>query len=213
MTDSPPASGFLSGWSDAAKAQMAGSCVRGCVLLRVATSPVIRISSCVSDFPIPADLIEDGEDAIYTGWGELLDLPKFNMLINGLAEKVEFTVSATMATGELAALASSEAADIRGAAVNVGWCAMDEDWQRISPVAWPWDGEAHSLKVNRAPAAADTPGVVQSITLPVASLLSGRKRPSPSYWTDPDQKRRSPTDRFCDRVKTYEVGTTRVWPE
>lgn len=212
MPDSPDA-GFLEGWSDAALLQMSGGQVRVCILLRITTSPVIRIASCVGELAIPMDLIETTDGAIYSGWGEMLDVSRFNQLINGLAERIELSVSAVMATGELAALASSSAADIRGAIVNIGFCVLGADWEIVSPVAWMWDGIAQSLRVDRAPASADAPGVIQKITLPVWSALSGRKRPSPAYFTDPDQRRRSADDRFCDRVKTYETGTTRVWPE
>jgi hypothetical protein len=197
------------GWSLAAQAQLGSGQVRPAILFRMATDPVVRLWAGAGDVAIPADLIEDDDGAVYTGLGELVGLPELNQLINGAAERVEFTMAAAELTSEIADLAASEADLVRGAAVTIGFYVFDQDWQRLSPVDWLWDGTADSLKINRAP---DGESAIRSITLSVGSLFTGRRRPALAYWTDPDQRRRSSDDRFCERVKLHNAGWTRTWP-
>lgn len=202
--------GFLSDWSDVAKAQLAGAHVRAALLMRVRTEPIMRMWGGVGYVEVPAGGAETDDGAIYSGMGELLGLPVVSQLLNGASERITFSLAGTVVTGELAAIASTSAADVRGAAVSIGFFVMDDDWQRISPVAWPWRGLADMVSVDRA---TDQGRIIRTISLSVGSLFTGRKRPDTGYWSDPDQRRRSPTDTFCDRVKTYEQGTTKVWPE
>lgn len=201
----------LDDWSAPALRQIEGYEVKAGVVFRLATSPVIRLWGGVGKLTLPADAIEDTENAPYSGAGELLDVPALSQLINGIAERVDFQLSGTVVTGEVAAIASSEADEIQQAVCNVGVFAMDEDFQRLSPVAWLWEGEADSLLVERR---AEGGGrIVRTLTLSVGSVMTGRRRPQAAYFTDPDQRSRSPTDAFFDRIRTYEQGTTKVWPE
>lgn len=198
------------GWDIASQAQLAGSLVKPAVLFRMATDPVVRLWGGAGDLELAFDLIEDTDGAVYTGMGELLSLPQVNALVNGLAERVEFQLSGAAVTGEVAAIASTEAADIRGAAVNVGFFVFGPDLQQLSPTAWLWDGLADSLTVSRQPQ--DDGTAQRTISLSVGSLLTGRQRPNLDYWSDAMQRRRSSDDAYCHLVKTYSAGTTKDWP-
>jgi hypothetical protein len=198
------------GWDDAALAQIAGSRPLPGILFRMSTDPIIRLWAGVGDFTIPTDLVETESGVIYSGAGELLDLPTVSQLINGIAERVAFSISGVSVTAPLASMASGLAADVRDRSVNLGICALDNNFQRLSPVAWLWEGQSDSLIVDRG---AGQDGVIRRLTLSVGSIMTGRRRPSIAYFTDPDQKLRSPDDRFFDRVKLYEAGSTKVWPE
>lgn len=198
------------GWDAPALAQLEGGSVRLGILLRIATDPVIRLwAGAVRDISIDADGIEDTDGAVYQSMGLLTDIPTVNQLLNGQAERVEFALSGVAVTGEIAAIASTEAADIRGVAVNLGFLVFDANWQIASPTAWPWDGEADSLTVERQ---GDASSAVRRLKLSVGSLMTGRRRARNAYWTDADQKRRSADDDFFDQVRTYWAGTTKVWP-
>jgi len=202
----------LAGWSTAALAQLAGSVVRPGVVLRIATDPVVRIWAGDGDLTLDVDLIEDDASAPYLGFGQLAreSLAAVSQLINGEADRKDFQLSGAAVTAQVAALASNEAAEIRGVAVNLGLLVFDGDWQKLSPVAWLWEGTADSLMVDRD----DASGLaLRTITLSVGSLFTGRRRPTPSYWTNADQRLRSADDRFCERVAGYNVGTTMVWPK
>lgn len=199
------------GWDAAWIRQIEKGQVQAGVFFRLATAPVVRLWAGVGPTVLPDDLVETTDQAEYRGTGELLDLPEISQLINGVAERVNFSITGTAVTGEVAAIASTEAADVRAAVVNIGFCALDEDAQQLSDVAWLWEGEADSLIVDRSPDGET--GIARKVSLSVGSVMTGRRRPSPSYFTDPDQRSRSADDRFCDTVKRYEPGTTKVWPE
>lgn len=197
------------GWDTAAAAQLAGGAVRGAVLLRVETDPVIRLWAGAGDLEIGADLVEILDQARYTGAGELLSPPQVNALVNGLAERVEFGLSGEAITPEVAAIASTEASAIRGAAVNLGFLVFDADFQILSPTAWVWDGVADSLKVSRD---GGNGSPTRTLSLSVGSVFTGRQRPTLGVWSDAAQRRRSADDAFCQNVRRYEQSTTINWP-
>jgi hypothetical protein len=198
-------------WSDAAQAQLAGGAVRAGVFVRVATAPtLIRVWGGVGEFAMAADLVEDADGALYLGFGELGGLPAINQLINGLAERVDFRLAGVAITPEIARLASSEAAVIVDAEVNLGFLVLGPDLQPVSPMAWVWNGVADNLTVERQDAGSGQ--VIRSISLSVGTAMTGRRRPKPEYWTDSFQRERSPDDGFCGFVAAYNQGTTKVWP-
>jgi len=198
------------GWDIPAQAQLEGGSVRPAILLRIATDPVIRLwTGAVRDLAIDVDAVETDPTAIYQSMGLMTNAPAVNQLINGAAERVEFTLSGVAISGEIAALASTEAGAIRNVDVNLGFLVFDANWQVASPTAWPWDGVADSLTVERQGSGQTA---IRSLKLSVGSLMTGRRQPKISYQTDPDQKRRSADDDFYDPERRYSVGTTKVWP-
>lgn len=190
---------MIDGWSDTAKAQLKRETVHGVLLLRIASDPVVRAWSGVGDFPVPDDLVEEG-GATYRGIGEVVGWPAVQQLINGVAERVEFALSGV--TAEMLQLARDDAVIVNGATVHLGFCVLDEALQRISPVAWLWEGTADVVTPARN-------GDVRSITLSVGSLFTIRKRASLNTWTDAQQRRRSPDDTFCAQVASLSQGTTK----
>jgi hypothetical protein len=188
---------------DLAEARRAG------VLLRVASSPVIRLwSGHVRDLTIPSGGAETVSNSIYQSHGQLGGLPQLSAAINGEAQRIEFSMSGAAINGEIAALATDGAAEIRGAAVDVGLVLFDDAWQLITPVFWLWSGTADSLTVERG-GNANAP--TRTIKLSCANATSGRRRPNLSFFTDIDQKRRTSDDAFCDQVSKLYQGTTKVW--
>ncbi len=198
------------GWDPVALAQIEGGAVRPAILLRIATDPVIRLwVGAVRDLALPADNIETTEGAIYQSMGLLTELPVFAALLNGQAERVEFGLSGAGVTGEIAAIASTEAGDIRRVAVNVGWFAFDSQWRKITPVDWRWQGTADSLSIDRR---GDAINATRVIRLSAGSIFTWRRRPAIAYFTDPDQRRRSADDAFLSEVRRYSAQSTKVWP-
>lgn len=198
-------------WEPRALAEIEGGGVRAGIVFRVATDPPIRLwSGAIRDIALPADNIETEEGAVYQSMGLLTDIPTFNQLLNGQAERVEFGLSGVAINGEMAAIASTEAADIRDVEVNLGLLVFDANWQRISPVAWLAAYVADSLTVERQ---GSSDGQTRTVKLSCGSLMTGRRRPAIAYWTDPDQRRRSADDSFFDQVRQYSISTTKVWPK
>jgi hypothetical protein len=179
------------------------------VLLRVATSPVIRLwSGQVRDLSIPAGGAEPDDGAIYQSMGLLTGLPALGAALNGDAERLEFTVSGAAVTGEVAALAGDGASDVRGRAVDVGLVLFDDAWQIVPPIYWLWSGTADSLTVERT---GDAQAPTRTLKLSAGNVFTGRRRPNLTFFTDIDQRRRSSDDAFFDQVAKYQAGTTKVW--
>ena len=190
----------LSGWSDAAKAQLSGSTVRPGVLLRIdATTGPLRLWGGAGSLQIPPDAVESAP-AIYQGMGVITGLPAISQLANGLAERVEFKLSGVSDT--IRGLAADEANTVRGVSCMIGFLVFGGDWQPLAPVAWLWEGTSDVVKSTRK-------GRVRTISLSVGSMFNGRRRPAFNYWTDAQQRERSSDDAFCDHVALYTAGTTR----
>lgn len=174
-------------------------------LLLTKTGPV-RAWTGVGDYDLAtADI--DGATGLYQGIGLVGDIPAIRQLIGGVAERVDFTLNG--ADDQTMRLADRDAADVRGAEVQVGIVFFDDDWQPVDDVAWLWAGKADVPSVSRS---GDGEQVVRSVTLSVGSAFTDRTRPRLSYLTDADQRRRSPDDAFCSRVAAYGIDSTIVWP-
>jgi hypothetical protein len=161
----------------------------------------------VGQFEVPADAVETAP-AIYLGMGQLVGLPAVSQLVNGVADRVSFGLSGVSA--DLLALADAEAESVRGAAVLLGVMALGPDWQPLTTMKWIWQGEVDAVEGTMQE---DRGEQVRTVSLSVGTAYTGRKRPRHGYYTDADQKRRSATDRFCERVSRYSQGSTRKWPD
>ena len=178
--------------------------VRESWLLRIGTPDPARIWGGVGNLVIPADIVE-ASDATYLGAGELLSVPDFQQLINGVAERVEFIVSGV--SDETVRLALEEAPDVRNAQIHAGRVDFGEDWQIVG-VEWEAVWRADFLVVDSESAG----GIRQrTIKLSAGTDDTGRSYAPASYFTDSDQRLRSETDAFCDHVAGITQGTARVF--
>lgn len=188
-----------------AQAMSAVGAARYSVLVRFGLATPVRAWAGLGDLVIPADDVEDDE-ATYLGVGILGSVPALRQLIGGAAERLEFSLS--VPTGDIFALADDDAALVRSAPVDVGVIFFDEDWQQ-SEVAWLWSGTADVPSVSRTGSGLN---VTRTVKISAGSVFTDRTRPQHTYFTDADQKRRSPTDDFCKRVDLYTVNSTVKWP-
>jgi hypothetical protein len=176
-------------------------------LVRIATPTVIRVwAGQVRTITIPSGGAEDTDDAAYLSMGLLTDYPQLSSALNGDMDRFELSISGVAITGEIAALAQAGAADIRGAAVDFGFILFDAAWQLIDPVFWMGSGTADSLTVQRS-----SDGQTRKLSLSIGNVFTGRRRPNPVFFTDADQRRRSPDDAFFSEVSKLQTGTTKVW--
>lgn len=168
------------------------------LLFRIACDPPARVWSGHGDLPIPADIVE-GAPAVYLGGGELLTLPDIDQIINGTAGRYDIVLSGI--APDVQALATEEAATVKGAKCHVGAAYFDDDLQ-LTAVEWIAVLRADFLTTARQ-------GTTRSITLSLGTDNTDRSRAPISFWTDADQRRRSPTDLFCDHVAGITQGTSR----
>lgn len=174
-------------------------------LLEAASGPV-RAWLGVGDYPLPADDV-DTTGGTYLGIGLVGEVPALRQLVGGLAERVEFTLNG--ADPITFALADDQVDEVRSAPVHVGVIFFDQDWQAADDIAWLWEGTADVPSVDRD---GSSEQVVRRVSLSVGSAFTDRTRPQLAFYTDADQRRRSPTDSFCARVARYSVESTITWP-
>lgn len=171
----------------------------------------VRLWSGVGRHDMTANNI-DTQGGTYLGVGELVGMPVLSQLVNGTAERVEFSLSGV--DPAILALADAEADTVRAAPVHVALMAFDDEFQASTSPVWVWEGEADVPRVSRQSVAGDDGSfqVVRSMSLSVGSVFTGRRRAKLSFMNGVDQRRRSSDDAFCDRASVYSAGTTRKWP-
>jgi hypothetical protein len=197
----------LPGWDSTAKARLAGESVAPAVFFRLDAGAAGPLRYWLGDFEFPftADGVVEVANCTYSGLGEIVqDLPALGQLLNGQAEKLEFTLNGVAA--EVLALALADKDTIPGAAINIGFCMLDADLQACTPVAWVAALEAQTVRVGR-PRADDDP--TRTVSLVATTVFSIRQQSQVSYYTPQDQKRRSSDDTFCDRKPLITRGKTR----
>jgi hypothetical protein len=195
--------------SPAELAELDRTAVRVGFFFRLATDPVVRLWLGVGKIAVSDVFEPDG--VIYRGFGEIADFPQLRALINGAAERVEFTVSGV--TGEVLRVASgADAQQVKGRMVSAGFAVMDKDWQLVGQIKWIRTYTADYLAITQTVPTDPAQSTRRSVTLSCGSLLTARRRPSLSYFSNQDQQSRFPGDRFCERTPVYANGFNKTWP-
>lgn len=177
------------------------------VFFRMAVDPVARLWLGVGDCEGGINAYDE-TSAVYSGLGELIDVPAVQQLINGVADRVTFNVSGV--SERTLTLASSESDDVKGAITALGICLFGASWQQLGVPKWLFRGRADFVTLNQQ--SASDGGITRMIELSVGSLFTGRRRRGLTYLTNQDQQTRHPGDRFCERTVLYEQGVDKVWP-
>lgn len=177
--------------------------MRESYLIRIASDPPARIWSGEGDLEIPADGVEDAP-ATYLGRAALVNIPAFQQLINGTAERIEITVGGV--SDETLRLALEDAPSVKGAAVHIGSVRFDSEWQIDGAVEWEAIFRADGVSVNSQDG---DNGRSRSITVSIGSEETSRSQAAVGYFTDADQRRRSPTDAIFSHVAGIRLGTSR----
>jgi hypothetical protein len=195
--------------NDAELAALESGVQRLGVFFRLDTNPVVRVWLGIGNIE-PGVNAYDPTGAVYAGFGAIQNVPAFNQLINGKASRVDFTVSGV--SGDVLAIASGgDSQKVKGKRVAVGFALMGSDWSLLGAVKWCANYTADYLAIQQA---VDDPmqPIVRTVTLSCGTLLTARRRPSLSYFSNQDQQTRSPGDRFCERTQVYANAFNKTWP-
>lgn len=176
---------------------------RESIVVRIASDPPALLWSGLGLLPLPADGVIP-EAAYALGGGELVSMPDFQQLIGGTAERLEFVVSGV--SEETLRLALEDAPSVRGARVDVGTIQFNDAWQ-VASVEWEAVFEARSLSVSRPQS--DSNSVSRSVSLTIVQGSTTRSRAKLAFFTDADQRRRSPDDSVFSHVGGINAGTSR----
>jgi hypothetical protein len=176
------------------------------VFFRLEVDPVLRLWLGLGPCEPGVNTL-DPVGATYLGAGKLLNVSDFDHLINGAAQRVEFALSGV--SDDVQAQLTVAANTVRDRPVALGLGIMGPDWQLLGAVRWCWRGYGDYLSADRTSEGAEA---VQTVTLSAGTLMTGRRRGRNAYFTDQDQQRRSPGDRFCERTGLYREEVRKVWP-
>lgn len=172
-------------------------------LLRIDSDPACYLWTGFAPLETPGDAV-DPSGATWLGAGHIIGIPSLQALINGVAQRVNFTLSGV--STETLRLATEDKNSVKGAEVRVGHVEFDADWQIVGGIVWEWLGIADALRIESRYGG---DGRVRSIILMVGGADTTRSNPRFTYWTDASQRLRSPTDAFCDHVAMISAGVTR----
>jgi hypothetical protein len=170
--------------------------------IRIDSDPVARLWTGFGNLIVPADIVESAP-AIYLGGGELLTAPDFEVPINGTAERLDIQLSGVSA--DVMAIALEEAASVKGAKVHFVRFYFDDEWQ-LEDVEYDAVFRADKLTVNSDDAER---GRTRTLTLSIATEDTNRNRSPQAFFTDQDQRRRSPTDAIFSHVSQITQGVMR----
>lgn len=180
------------------------------IFFRLDTDPVVRLWLGFGKIEPGVNTL-DLTGATYHGFGEITNIPEVNQMINGAANRVEFTLSGV--DGDVLAIASGDdAEDVKGKEVAVGLAIMGSSWELLGAIKWFGNYTADYLAVEQAPTDNPDDPIVRTIKLSCGSLMTGRRRPSISYFSNQDQQARYPGDLFCSLVTQYAHGFNKAWP-
>lgn len=183
------------------QAQIDGRLLCASYALRIDTSPPVLAWTGAGSIVI--------EGETYLGLGTIPDVPSFQSLINGVASRLDLSLSGVDA--QVLALASGDAAQVRGKEVKVGLVFLDKTLQPIGSPLWVGPDYEADVISTESVSTADF-GRARTVTLSIGSTTTGRRRPHLNYWTRAQQIIRSATDAFCDLVSRYTAESEMKWP-
>lgn len=187
--------------------EMRGSHQLG-IFLRIDTDPALHLWFGVNDIPANFDSI-DPTGTVYLGGGKLIGVPTLEVLVNGTADSVEFTLSGL--DPETSAKTIDSLPPVRGATVQMGLTTLDRYFQPMNSIIPIWTGTAsHTGEISPPVEERENPSV--TLSLAVVTGEATRSRGARSVWSTPHQKAISPTDKFCDGVSRLARGVQPVWP-
>ncbi|WP_426235879.1 hypothetical protein [Pararhizobium sp. DWP1-1-3] len=191
---------------DAVIEEMRGSHLLG-IFLHVATDPPLHVWFGTEDVIAGIDSI-DAVGTAYLGGGELIGIPTLEVLVNGAADRIEFTLSG-LEPGTGAKLVDT-IPPVRGADVFMGLTTLDRYYQPMSAIIPVWNGTAAYVGESSPPVMGmESPSL--TLSLAVVTGETARSRPSRSIWSPTHQKAISPTDKFCDETARLARGVDPTW--
>lgn len=185
--------------------EMRGSHQLG-IFLRIGTDPALHLVFGEEDRTAKFDAIDE-DGTIYLGCS-LLGVPTLEVLVNGTADSVDFSLSGI--DPRLAAKTIDSIPEVRGASVNMGLTTLDQYYQPMSAIIPVWEGTA-SHTGEQSPPVETGQNPTTTLSLTVVSGEATRSRAARSLWSGVHQKALSPTDEFCSGTARLARGVDPTW--
>ncbi|WP_417491879.1 hypothetical protein [Maricaulis sp.] len=186
---------------------------RGLLLFRMAYEGpdgplVLRLSSGVGRRRIAANSRDDAAE-IYSGAGQVINWPDIEAAINFAYTRVVVTLTGGVTNDAFMANVKAGERYLEGARVDLGFQALDGDYQCLGDPDWDARGEVDVVELGDS----TTPeGAISGrVSLTINLGPAGRRRPRPSTITDADTKANSPGDRAAENLPGLHAGLQLAW--
>jgi hypothetical protein len=163
----------------------------------------------VNDIEMELGFLSIAGGVEFLGGGVLQGVPELEVLVNGIADRVEFTLAGIDPSSY--ERSDIESYTVRGAEVYVGITCLDDYYQPVAPIQPLWDGRASFVRESMPPVTGSESPTVQ-LLLSVGSGVTTRARSSASIWSAPHQRALYPTDAFCDGTARLARGVAPTFP-
>lgn len=177
------------------------------IYLHLTTTPPLRLWSGVGDIPQQLPAVEVAGQT-YRGV-RMGDLPDFELMLNGGAERGEFTLEGVSdeALREIAGLDPP----VLGKTLYIGLAYHDEHWQPTTAIMPVTEAQADFYSMARARVqGSETPK--QVLSLSVGFGETGRSRGRRAVYSQVSQTALFTGDDFCKDVPRYHAGYVIAWP-
>jgi hypothetical protein len=180
------------------------------VFFRLDTDPPLRLWTGINDIGIGIDVVDEA-GSVYLGAGRLLDVPDLEVLINGLADRVDIFLPGVSV--EAANRVAAGAPSVQGLAVNIGVATLDDRYQPLTSIIPVWYGLADLWSMAQTASADPASPPTRTLALSVGAGRTGRARARRAAYTPAQQKLLFPTDEFCEFVSRYTSLYEVKWPD
>jgi hypothetical protein len=194
-----------------ATAQLFGKNVNLGIFFRLdhaSPSGILRLWLGVGDRNLAMPPIEPTPQ-IYHAAGRWQSSPDLDVIINGGASRIEFSIEGV--SQDAVDRINAVNPDVLGRSVHIGIAAFDTDWQPATDILMV----SHSIADFWSLAGSVVTGRAQmtrTLTLSAAVGETGRSRPRRTTYTQAQQQFFYPTDDFCINVVRYDRGFSLAWP-
>jgi hypothetical protein len=181
------------------------------VFFYVGLSPTpLRLWLGINDVPIGIPAIDPG-GTVYMGAGSLMNVPDLELLINGIAGRVDFFISSSDPT--FTAMLAPAAPSVLGARTIVGLAPLDVRYQPQTQIIGVWSGVADLMKMSARPGKDLKTNSVQTVAISCGTGDTSRSRPRLTAYSDAQQRLLSPTDSFFSQINRYVQQFVVSWPK
>jgi hypothetical protein len=146
---------------------------------------------------------------IWHGAGRWQSSPDLEVIINGGASRIEFSIEGVSAEAQSRIDAVNP--EVLGRSIHIGMAAFDTAWQPVMDIL----PLSHSIADYWSMIGSVVTGRAQqtrTLSLSAAVGETGRSRPRRTTYTPPQQKFLYPDDDFCRNVARYDRGFSLAWP-
>lgn len=176
-------------------------------LFRLEADPPAYLWTGNGDIDVPGDALVGSAVTRYRGIGTLTGLPDLPLLINGTADRADFTLSGVDPIA--VRYADEDKLTIRDAVIRIGTLVLDDKLQIAGVVDWEWEGRADTISIGSEGQEDGSRSL--TITISAGTAASGRSTSGVSFFTNADQRQRSPDDAFFSFIGGMTQSATRTF--